>query len=614
MAIKLADTLAPMSDFPAAMAEHIAFDDGDTLQEKLNTGSLGGSGAGYKQLSQTEYDALSEDEKMNGKEYRTTDTGHIYKSGVEYGKDCIDDTTTSEDKTWSSKKIKDEIPKTHYLTGSNTGGYFKIRPIFSNYNKVITIADKSGGCIEIYGSEDSGYPISYYKAVRMSYGNINSYDASSSKSYRMEKLYLGADKYFYLKVSQQCYVSVAGTKEAPEFLLASSVNTTNFTEIPIIPLIPKKDFYRAVAQDKAGYFKFKPSSDGGNEQPLRTTATDNYGGMIEISGNVPSQDQYKPYKCVRLSNGTYASYDAANTTNNKMKKLYLYDGYMYLQVETYTTVTFTGLIEEPTFVETLADTSTEIPIVSLVNPSIKAAAGSNINSVGTPSVTASESNGTTTFTFNYLKGAKGDTGTTPTIKAAAGSNINTVGTPSVTASTSGTTTTFTFNNLKGAKGDKGDSGSNGTTPTIKASAGSNIGSVGTPSVSASTSGTTTTFTFNYLKGAKGDKGDTGATGATGPAGYKRFPSTPGIMNTTGVICSLDSKKVVVLYCISAGGGSLVATSYVSGLTFNGSAWSSGTKAISVGNIYTIANTGTSSTTIKVDNNGGGGFLVFGPMQ
>jgi hypothetical protein len=71
MAIKLADTLAPMSDFPAAMAEHIAFDDGDTLQEKLDTGSLGGSGAGYKQLSQAEYDDLTDDEKMDGREYRT---------------------------------------------------------------------------------------------------------------------------------------------------------------------------------------------------------------------------------------------------------------------------------------------------------------------------------------------------------------------------------------------------------------------------------------------------------------------------------------------------------------------------------------------------------------
>ena len=87
MAIKLADTLAPMADFPAAMAEHVGFADGDTLQEKLDNGALGG-GASYTQLSQAEYDALSDDEKMNGKEYRTYDTGHIYKLGIEYGKDA----------------------------------------------------------------------------------------------------------------------------------------------------------------------------------------------------------------------------------------------------------------------------------------------------------------------------------------------------------------------------------------------------------------------------------------------------------------------------------------------------------------------------------------------
>ena len=128
-----------------------------------------------------------------------------------------------------------------------------------------------------------------------------------------------------------------------------------------------------------------------------------------------------------------------------------------------------------------------------------------------------------------------DIGAISTVTAAAGSNINSVGTPTVTASTSGTTTTFTFNNLKGAtgaqgpKGDtgatgsqgpKGDTGATGpqgpagTTPTIKAAAGASIGSVGTPSVTASTSGTTTTFTFNNLKGAKGDKGDPGTNATT----------------------------------------------------------------------------------------------------
>lgn len=53
------------------------------------------------------------------------------------------------------------------------------------------------------------------------------------------------------------------------------------------------------------------------------------------------------------------------------------------------------------------------------------------------------------------QGMPGNNGTTPTIEAADGANINTVGIPTVSANTSGTTTTFTFNNLKGQKGDTG---------------------------------------------------------------------------------------------------------------------------------------------------------------
>ena len=42
--IKLADTLAPLADFPAAYAKDIEFDDGKNLQEKLNNGELGSGG------------------------------------------------------------------------------------------------------------------------------------------------------------------------------------------------------------------------------------------------------------------------------------------------------------------------------------------------------------------------------------------------------------------------------------------------------------------------------------------------------------------------------------------------------------------------------------------
>ena len=38
-------------------------------------------------LTQSEYDTLTDDEKMDGREYRTYDTGRIFKRGVEYGKE-----------------------------------------------------------------------------------------------------------------------------------------------------------------------------------------------------------------------------------------------------------------------------------------------------------------------------------------------------------------------------------------------------------------------------------------------------------------------------------------------------------------------------------------------
>ena len=124
-------------------------------------------------------------------------------------------------------------------------------------------------------------------------------------------------------------------------------------------------FHRVVAQGTAGYFKFKPTSTG-IDQPLRISVTDNYGGMINISGATPSGSQYKPFKCIRLSNGEYSNYDAIKVANNKMLKLFYYDGYFYLKVTTYTTCTFTGLIEAPTYIGTFDEENAEqIPIRSV---------------------------------------------------------------------------------------------------------------------------------------------------------------------------------------------------------------------------------------------------------
>lgn len=112
------------------------------------------------------------------------------------------------------------------------------------------------------------------------------------------------------------------------------------------------------------------------------------------------------------------------------------------------------------------------------------------------------------------QGTPGNNGTTPTIKAAAGGNINSVGTPSVTANTSGTATTFTFNNLKGQKGDTGatvtwhtGTAVTGTAATVAgAKTGDMYLNTKTYNVYKST-GTNKWIGVCNIKGAKGDAAD-----------------------------------------------------------------------------------------------------------
>ena len=61
----------------------------------------GGGNANYVELTQAEYDELTEEEKHNGKMYFITDGG---SDGS-----IIDDETTSTETTWSSQKINDEL-------------------------------------------------------------------------------------------------------------------------------------------------------------------------------------------------------------------------------------------------------------------------------------------------------------------------------------------------------------------------------------------------------------------------------------------------------------------------------------------------------------------------
>ena len=133
--------------------------------------------------------------------------------------------------------------------------------------------------------------------------------------------------------------------------------------------------------------------------------------------------------------------------------------------------------------QTLSDTE-KSQVLGNLGISFTTLSGSNINKVGTPSVSASTSAGVTTLTFDYLKGAtgaKGDTGAT-------GNGISSIS----KTSTSGLIDTYTITYTSGAKTTytvtNGSNGSNGTN-------GLDVFYSSATATSSTTSITTTTLTI-----------------------------------------------------------------------------------------------------------------------
>ena len=206
-------------------------------------------------------------------------------------------------------------------------------------------------------------------------------------------------------------------------------------------------------------------------------------------------------------------------------------------------------------------------------------------------------------TGKYLKGD--GTWTKPTltelgaigsIKCASGTNINTVGTPSVTPSTSGTETTLTFNYLKGAKGDKGDKGDKGnngdngtsalwftgqevtgtsTNLSIKVT-GQKTGDMylntSTSNVYIATSDNTWKYVSN-IKGATGQQGNPGTQGTrgsrwdTGTAISGGSSVTNKIFSSSGITDALvgdlylNVNESIVYLCTTGGVASVAKWSY-----------------------------------------------------
>jgi hypothetical protein len=161
---------------------------------------------------------------------------------------------------------------------------------------------------------------------------------------------------------------------------------------------------------------------------------------------------------------------------------------------------------------------------------ITAAAGPNIASVGTPSVTAQTTNDKTTFTFNYLKGKTGATGPTgPTGKTG---NTGPTGPTGATGAVGPTGPTGKTGNTgpTGPTGKTGNTGPTGATgavgPTGPTGATGNTGPTGPTGKTGNTGATGPT-------GPTGKTGNTGATGPTGPTGKTGNTGATGPTGPTG---------------------------------------------------------------------------------
>ena len=151
---------------------------------------------------------------------------------------------------------------------------------------------------------------------------------------------------------------------------------------------------------------------------------------------------------------------------------------------------------------------------------LKTAAGTNINSVGTPSVAvATDSNNNVTFTFNYLKGATGAVG--PQGPKGDKGDIGAIGPQGLKGDTGpigpeGPEGPIGPQGPQGPKGDKGDTGEQG------------------PQGLKGDTGATGPQGEQGIQGPKGDKGDQGPQGEQGIQGPKGDTGPQGKQGIQGI--------------------------------------------------------------------------------
>ena len=194
--------------------------------------------------------------------------------------------------------------------------------------------------------------------------------------------------------------------------------------------------------------------------------------------------------------------------------------------------------------------------------------GANLSASDIPNLAASKIT-SGTFADERIASAATWNAKISSVQATAGANINKVGTPSVTASTTNGVTTLTFNNLKGATGANGSNGTSATWFT-----GTTVTGTSTSGISATISGSkagdmylntstanvyraTAANTWRYVCNIKGASGSNGSNGSNGVNG------TSAVWFTGTAVTGTSSSKSVTVSGSKAGDMYLnTSTAYV----------------------------------------------------
>ena len=125
MAIKLADTLAPMADFPAVEAKDVAFNDNKSLQEKYDNGELGGGGTSITVDSAMSSTSTNPVQNKVIKEYvdnKSTNVSEIDGNAIIKKSDglFVEDLSSELDKINFAQKTVNDIGSVSLLDKSST--------------------------------------------------------------------------------------------------------------------------------------------------------------------------------------------------------------------------------------------------------------------------------------------------------------------------------------------------------------------------------------------------------------------------------------------------------------------------------------------------------------